>query len=183
MEFRLDNQIKLRPYVESDAEEIFATVKANYDHLHPFLLWVVPEYSIEGAREFIKQSQKDSSENKRQGFGIFYQEKLIGSIGFNKFDWNCKTTEIGYWLAKDFSGQGIITKACQVLINYAFNELEMNRIEIRCATENVRSRAIPERLGFKLEGVLRQALCRHSQIYDDTIYGLLKEDWRKLSEK
>lgn len=53
----------------------------------------------------------------------------------------------------------------------------MNRIEIRCADANVRSRAIPERLGFKLEGVLRQALCRHLQIYDDIIYGLLKEEW------
>lgn len=176
--FSIDNEIILRPYTESDAEQIFAAVKANYEHLRPFLEWVVPEYSLEGVREFIQQSQKDSAEKIRQGFGIFYQEKLIGSIGFNKFDWNCKSTEIGYWIAKDFSGKGIITKACKILINYAFDELQMNRIEIRCADANTRSRAIPEKLGFKLEGVLRQALCRHSQIYDDTIYGLLKEDWK-----
>lgn len=180
LKFQLDNEIELRPYVESDAKEIFTAVKENYDHLQPFLLWVVPEYSVEMVKEFIQQSQKDSEEKKRQGFGIFKNEKLIGSIGFNKFDWKCRKTEIGYWLAKDFSGKGIITKACKILINYAFNELEMNRIEIRCADANVRSRAIPERLGFKLEGVLRQALCRHSQIYDDVIYGLLKEEWSDI---
>lgn len=177
MKFQLTDEIELRPYVDEDAEEIYSAVKANYDHLHPFLHWVVPEYSVEMAKEFIEQSQKDSAEKKRQGFGIFYQNKLIGSIGFNKFDWKCRKTEIGYWLAKDFSGKGVITKACKVLINYAFDELQMNRIEIRCATENVRSRAIPERLGFKLEGILRQALWRHTRLYDDAIYGLLKEDW------
>lgn len=181
MKFQLTNEIELRPYVEADAEEIFATVKANYEHLRPFLHWVVPEYSVEMAKEFIEQSQKDSEEKIRQGFGIFFQEKLIGSIGFNKFDWDAKVTEIGYWLANDFSGQGIITTACKILINFAFNELNMNRIEIRCATENVRSRAIPERLGFQLEGVLRQALLRHNRLYDDAIYGLLKEDWRTFN--
>jgi ribosomal-protein-serine acetyltransferase len=177
--FSIDDKIKLRPYIESDAEQIFAAVTTNYEHLRPFLLWIVPGYSVEGAREFIKQTQKDSADKKLQGYGIFYNDKLIGSIGFNKFDWDAKVTEIGYWLAKDFEGQGIITKSCKVLINYAFDELGMNRIEIRCADKNVRSRAIPERLGFKLEGVLRQSLCRHSQIYDDTIYGLLKEDWNE----
>ena len=176
--FKISDEIELRPFVEADAEEIFATVKANYEHLRPFLHWVVPEYSLEGVKEFIQQSKKAAEEKLRQGFGIFYNEKLVGSIGFNRFDSDAKVTEIGYWLAKDLSGKGIIIRSCQVLINYAFDELQMNRIEIRCATENVRSRAIPEKLGFQLEGVLRQALLRHTRLYDDAIYGLLKDDWR-----
>lgn len=179
LSFKLDNEIELRPYLEEDAEEIFTAVMENYDHLHPFLHWVVPEYSLEGVKEFIKQSQQASQEKLREGFGIFHNGKLIGSIGFNRFDWNAKVTELGYWIAKDFSGRGIITKSCKVLINYAFDELNLNRVEIRCAAENVRSRAIPEKLGFKLEGILRQALWRQTRLYDDTIYGLLKEEWRK----
>ena len=181
MEFQLNSEIKLRPYIESDAEEIFVAVKANYAHLRPFLHWVVPEYSLEGVKEFIKQSQKDAEEKLRQGYGIFYNQKLIGAIGFVNFSWDSHKTEIGYWITKDFSGKGIITKSCKALINYAFNELKMNRIEIRCATENVRSRAIPEKLGFKLEGVLRQALWRHTRLYDDTIYGLLKDEWKEVN--
>jgi ribosomal-protein-serine acetyltransferase len=177
VEFQLDNEILLRPYVESDAEKIVAAVKTNYEHLHPFLLWITPDYDLDGAKQFIEDSRKAAEEKKRLGFGIFENEELIGSIGFNKFDWDGKRTEIGYWLAKDVSGKGIITKACKMLINYAFHELEMNRIEIRCATENIKSAAVPQRLGFKLEGVLRQTLLRHSQLYDEAIYGLLKEDW------
>lgn len=175
---KVDDKIELRPYVEKDAEELFAAVTANFEHLRPFLHWVTPDYSLEGARRFIEQSQKETAEKKRQGFGIFYNEKLVGSIGFVNFSWDSRRTEIGYWIAKDFEGKGIITKSCMTLINYAFDELELNRIEIRFATENIRSCGIPERLGFKLEGILRQALWRHTRLYDVAFYGLLKEEWR-----
>lgn len=177
MQFQVSDEIKLRPYAAADAEEIFAAVMGNYEHLRPFLHWVVPEYSLEGVREFIAVSQKNREERINEGYGIFDKSKLVGAIGFVNFSWDSKRTEIGYWIAKDFSGKGIITKSCRTLINYAFDELEMNRIEIRCATENVRSRAIPERLGFQLEGILRQALWRHTRLYDVAIYGLLKKDW------
>jgi ribosomal-protein-serine acetyltransferase len=180
MKFELADEIVLRPYRMEDAEEIFAAVMANYDHLRPYLHWVVPEYSVEGVREFIGLSQKAADEKLQQGFGIFYKEKLVGSIGFVKFAWDNRATEIGYWIARDAEGKGIITRSCRALIDHAFDELDLNRIEIRCATENGRSRAVPERLGFTLEGVLRQALWRHTRLYDLAIYGLLNEDWRKL---
>jgi ribosomal-protein-serine acetyltransferase len=183
LKFQIDNELELRPYVEADAEEIFAVVKVNYEHLRPFLHWVVPEYSLQSVKEFIVQSQKDFDERKSEVYGIFYQNTLVGTISFVNFDWNSQRTEIGYWIAKDHSGRGIITKACQALINYAFDELGMNRIEIRAATENIRSRAIPEKLGFQLEGVLRQSMWRHTRLYDVAIYGLLEKDWRNFSEK
>ena len=86
------------------------------------------------------------------GFGIFRDGRFIGSIGFNQFDWQSQRTEIGYWIDKHEEGKGIITKSSECLIRYAFNDLRMNRVEIRCSTENVRSSAIPERLGFQKEG-------------------------------
>lgn len=178
---KLDEEIELRPYVETDAEELFAAVRENYEHLRPFLHWVTSDYSLENAKQFIEQSQKAAAEKLREGYGIFYQNKLIGSVGFINFSWDSRRTEIGYWIAKKSEGKGIITRACKALINYAFNELDMNRIEIRCATENVRSRAVPERLGFQLEGVLRQTIWRRTRFYDIAIYGLLKEDWREFN--
>jgi ribosomal-protein-serine acetyltransferase len=181
MKFELADQIVLRPYRLDDAEEIFAVVMANYDHLRPYLHWVVPEYSLDGVCEFIVSSQKAAEEKERQGFGIFERQKLVGSIGFVKFAWDERATEIGYWIARDAEGKGIITRSCRSLIDYSFGHLDLNRIEIRCATENVRSRAVPERLGFTLEGVLRQALRRHTRLYDLAIYGLLKEEWRTFN--
>lgn len=180
--FQVTDEIELRPFSEENAEELFTVVKKNYEHLQPFLQWVTPDFSLETAREFIERTIKSAAENKGQTYGIFYDEKIIGVIGFVNFNKQSRRIEIGYWIDKDFEGRGIIGKACKALINYAFDELEMNRVEIHCSTENTRSRAIPERLGFTFEGVLRQSEWRHTRFYDMAIYGLLKDEWKNLNE-
>ena len=175
--FTIDNEIILRPFKNEDAKKIVTAVTENYDHLRAFLHWVVPEYDLSFAIEFIAQSRRGAEERTSIGFGIFERENLIGSIGFVNFNWPSKRAEIGYWIAKDHEGKGIITKSCKLLLNYAFGDLKLNRIEIRCAAENVRSRAVPERLGFTREAVLRQSLWRHDRFYDMVIYGILKDEW------
>lgn len=176
MKFQISEELELRPFAEENAEELFETVTANYEHLRQFLDWATEDYSLESAKEFIERSQKASAENTSQGFGIFYRGKIVGAIGFVSFDRKGRRTEIGYWISKDYESKGIITKSCQKLIDYAFDKLGMNRIEIRCATENTRSRAIPERLNFKLEGVSRQSTWRNGRFYDTAIYGILAEE-------
>jgi ribosomal-protein-serine acetyltransferase len=189
--FQIDDEIELRPFVESDAEEIFNVVIANIEHLHTFLHWATEDFSLETALDFIRRSQIAADEKESQGFGIFLNGKLVGTIGFVKFNWTSKRTEIGYWIAREYEGRGIITRCCRELINYAFGKLEMHRVEIRCATENSRSCAIPEKFNFKLEGILRQSEWRHTRFLDMAIYGMLKEEWEnelsvvggQLSEK
>ncbi|MGI8466997.1 MAG: GNAT family N-acetyltransferase [Pyrinomonadaceae bacterium] len=176
LKFQIFDELELRPFHEENAEEIFETVKANYEHLRPFLHWVTKDYSLESAKEFIRQTQKNFTENTSQTFGIFYSKKFVGAIGFVNFNWTSRRAEIGYWIAKDSEGKGIITKSCARLIDYAFHELKMNRVEIRCATENTRTCAVPERLNFKLEGILRQSVWRHARFYDMAIYGILAEE-------
>ncbi len=175
---KVRGEIELRSIDEKDAAEILEIVKRNYEHLRPFLHWVTIDYSLESAREFIRQTQKAVAENTSQTFGIFYREKIVGVVSFVGFNWQNRRTEIGYWIDKNYEGKGIMTDACRVLINYAFSELKMNRIEIRCATENVRSRQIPERLNFKLDGVLRQSEWRHTRFFDMAIYSLLAKEWK-----
>jgi ribosomal-protein-serine acetyltransferase len=177
-DLKVRSDIELRPVAEKDAEEILAIVKRNYEHLRPFLHWVTIDYSLESAREFIRQAQKAAAENTSQAFGIFQNEKIIGVISFVGFNWQSRSTEVGYWIDKNYEGKGVVTDSCKVLINYAFAELKMNRIEIRCATQNVKSRAIPERLNFKLDGVLRQSQWRHTRFLDIAVYSLLAEEWK-----
>lgn len=180
---KVRDDIELRVFDEKDAKEILKAVKENYEHLRPFLHWVTKDYSIENALDFVRRTQENFAENTSQTFGVFYEEKLVGVIGFVKFDWQSRRTEIGYWIDKNYSGKGIVTESCKCLVNYAFAELEINRIEIRCATENARSRAIPERLNFKFEGVLRHSQWRHTRFFDMAIYGLLAEEWKNYSTK
>jgi ribosomal-protein-serine acetyltransferase len=182
-EFYIKNDVILRTFRDSDIEEVFAVVKRNYVHLGPFMHWATPDYSRESAREFIGKSIESTAAKTGLGFGIFEKGCFIGSIGFVKFDWNARKTEIGYWIDEAEEGKGIISTACRMLIGYAFTELHLNRVEIRCAASNLRSAAIPERLGFQREGVLRQAEFRDGQLHDFKIYGLLADEWDPLRLK
>jgi ribosomal-protein-serine acetyltransferase len=183
LRFRIDEDIERRPFVEGDADGVFAAVRENRDHLTPFMQWMVDDYSIDHAREFIAQSIRSATKMESLGFGIFRKEKFIGTIGFVYFDWKVRSTEIGYWIAANEEGKGIITRAGEILIDHAIREWGINRIEIRCSTLNTRSDAVPERLGFSREGLLRQSQFRNGTLHDFYIYGLLAAEWKGLARK
>ena len=117
---------------------------------------------------------------KGNGFqlGIWADGELVGVIGLNYIFREFRCTEIGYWLGAKFEGRGVMTKACRHLCGYLFAELSLNRVEIRCAETNAKSRAIPERLGFVQEGKLRQLGYTREGLVDYLVYGLLKREWQ-----
>lgn len=174
--FRLDDGVVLRQFIMKDAPVIFAAVMASYEHLRTYLHWVTPEFSRMTAKEFVRRSQANARSLSGGNWGIFDEGSLAGIVGFVKLDWKSRNAEIGYWISKEFEGRGLITRAVQTLVSYAFDTLNLRRIEIHCARENRRSRAVPERLGFKKEGVLRESQWRHDRFYDMVIYGLLADD-------
>ncbi len=177
--FRIDDEITLREFERGDAEAVYSAAIANYDHLVRFMDWIGPDYSLRSAEEFVERSISGWGERKNLALGIFRDDRFIGSIGFVNFDWTVRKTEIGYWLSRDEEGKGIVTFACRRLIEFAIRDLALNRIEIRCSAENKRSSAIPKRMGFKREGVLREAESRGGRLHDFEIYGLLASDWKK----
>jgi ribosomal-protein-serine acetyltransferase len=176
--FRIDDQITLREFASDDAEAVFQTAKRNYDHLKNWVHWMTPDYSMESAREFISMSIAGWQDRKNLALGIFRNDNFIGASGFVSFNWLARKTEIGYWISSDEEGRGIVSSACRRLIDFAFQDLELNRIEIRCAAENERSSAIPKRFGFVREGLLRQSEIRNGRLQDFEIYGLLASEWK-----
>lgn len=176
-QFQLDGLV-MRAWREDDIDAALRIVLENREHLQTYMQWMTPDYSIEHARKFIFEGIKNRLDKVTLGLALVEDGDLIGSTGFNRLDWNAKVCEIGYWIDHRHEGKGVITKACKAMIAYAFDELEMNRVEIRCSTENVRSAAVPERLGFKLEGTLRQAEVLNGKAHDFLIFGLLAEDER-----
>lgn len=89
-----------------------------------------------------------------------------------------KKISIGYWLSEDFLGKGLVTRACKEFIDFAFKEYGLERIEIRCAASNEKSRAVPKRLGFIQEGILKDAELLKDGWEDLVIYGILKREWK-----
>jgi len=176
-EFKLDGFL-MRAWREDDVDAALEIVLRNREHLQTYMQWMTADYSIEHAGKFITEGIKNRLDKKTLGLALLKDGKLIGSTGFNRFEWTARVCEIGYWIDRDAEGKGIVTRACKAMIEYAFDELEMNRVEIRCSTENSRSAAIPERLGFQLEGTLRQAEILNGRAHDFQVYGLLADDPR-----
>ena len=112
-----------------------------------------------------------------KSFAIIYNGKIAGTIGFNDIYKANKIGVVGYWLGEEFQGKGIMSKALKTLIDYGFKDLKLNRIEARVAVGNIKSRAIPERLGFTEEGKVRQAEWLYDHYVDHVIYGLLADEW------
>ncbi|HUF04424.1 MAG TPA: GNAT family protein [Aridibacter sp.] len=174
-----DAGLEMRPVSEDNLEELCELVRRNFDHLHEWMPWAVEGYSIRHARSFILKSNRDFAAREGMNFHILEDGNLVGGAGLNFIDKANRGTEIGYWLGEDYTGRGIVTKCAKRLTDFAFDDLRMHRMNIRCASGNIKSRAIPERLGFKEEGTIRDAEWLHDRFVDLVVYGMLEREWRE----
>ena len=169
---KIDNEIKLALVQESFAPMYVELVKENFTYLKQWLTWPPHCQNEQDFASFIRKSLHDYADGKSMVCGIFFNEKLVGNVSFNTINHRLKKVEIGYWLAESVQGNGIMTRVCKKLIEIAFNELEMHKVEISAATENVASRAVCERLGMKLEGIISNSENLNGRIVDHAIYEL-----------
>jgi len=115
-------------------------------------------------------------EGKALHAAIEFKDKIIGVIGYDEVDSANDIGHLGYWLGEEFNGNGFMTMATREMVSIGFNDYALNRIEIQCATANTKSKAIPERLGFVQEGILRSSEKVNGQYLDLVVYSLLKGD-------
>ena len=173
------DELQLHLLEEGDADELFALVDANRAYLREWLPWLDQNTEVEHTRAFIRATRKQHAD--RNGFtcGIRWRGALVGVVGVHAIDWPNRKTSLGYWVAEPHQGRGIITRACAALLPYLFDELGLNCVEIGCAVANARSNAIPDRLGFAREGVLRQREWLYDHFVDHVVYSLLASEWRQ----
>jgi RimJ/RimL family protein N-acetyltransferase/ubiquinone/menaquinone biosynthesis C-methylase UbiE len=175
--YKIDENVHLSLLHPHNAEQLFNLVSANHAHISEWMFWLDKPYTPEDARRQIQRNLESLA--NREGFelGIWVKEILAGCVRFNYIDFKHRSTELGYWVGASFQGQGLATRACRALIEIAFGQLGLNRVEIRCIEENVRSRAAAERLGFAREGVIRQARWRKDHFVNHVVYGMLASEW------
>ncbi len=178
----IDENIDLRLLQLNHAEELFALTDTCRPYLREWLPWVDSTKTVEDTKAFIEFTKKQFASNQGFQAGIWYQDKLVGVIGYHGFNLAHKLTSIGYWLNEEYQGKGIMTKACKAMVDYALSDLKFNRVEIRCAEKNNKSRAIPERLGFTQEGIVRGAEFLYDHYVDHVIYGMLASEWSKIEK-
>jgi ribosomal-protein-serine acetyltransferase len=177
----IDEQTQLRLHEEPYAEEFHALTERNRTYLQEWMPWAVYESSLDEMKAYMKQTLLQFANHEGLQTGIWYHDQLVGAIGHPRLDWANRLVEIGYWIDAALQGKGLVTKVCRVLVSYAFDQYQLNKVEIHCATGNTRSRAIPERLGFTQEGILRQAERFPDHYNDVVVYGMLASEWHERS--
>ncbi|HLW77719.1 MAG TPA: GNAT family protein [Bryobacteraceae bacterium] len=175
------NGFELRPLEERHAPMLYRTTDENRVYLREWLPWVDATITEDDTLAFIRSTLAQTAANEGFAAGIWQageRESIIGVIGTHKINWLNRKVELGYWIAQDFQGRGIVTAACRLAIAYLFRDLELNRVEIQCATRNRKSKAIAERLGFAHEGVRREAELCCGEYHDLDGYAMLRRDWK-----
>lgn len=175
--FPLTDGAELRPVDIRHADELFALTQRNRAYLRRWLPWLDNVKEVADTRQNIRSSLERAARNDGFRAGIWWQDELVGLIDFHAINWMDRRTSLGWWLSEHAQGRGLMTAACRAMADHALVALELNRVEIRCAVENARSRAIPERLGFRQEGVIRDGEWLYDHFVDVVVYGMLARDW------
>lgn len=174
----LPNGCELRLLEPSDAQELHRLIEANRPRLARWMAWA-HEQTPAQTLAFVCATRRQLAENDGLQAALVADGRIIGVAGFHGVDWQNRSASIGYWLGETQEGRGTMTQAVRALTGYAFDHWGLNRVEIRVDVENLRSRAIPERLGFQQEGTLRQSYRIVGDRYsDDVVYAMLAADWR-----
>jgi ribosomal-protein-serine acetyltransferase len=167
----------LRAMHESDLHELHSCIERNRDELGKWLRWA-QEPSIESTRGHLLRGLSAERDGLGLRRAIVIDGAIVGDVGLD-VDRENDSGAIGYWLDAEHRGRGVISAAVGALVGYGFDGLALRRIEIRTDVLNRPSRAIAERLGFELEGVLRQSYRVSKQHYsDDAVYSMLAIDPR-----
>ncbi|MBJ8008851.1 GNAT family N-acetyltransferase [Bacillus cereus] len=174
LQIETDRLILRAPLQAGDGNVVYQAIKDSINELKQWLLLFQSIPTVEETEIILRNAHIDFL--KRESFRYLIYHKgtndFIGTASLHGINWKISKCEIGYWINTQFSGKGYMTEAVSELTNLGFQLLKFRRIEIRCESNNTKSRTIPEKLGFELEGILRnEDLSADSkQLTDTCIY-------------
>lgn len=174
---------ELRQITRKQGEELFKLLEVNREYLRLWHPWVDALRSATDVERATTAWEQHYVANRGISAGIWFKGRLCGMINYQNLDWPNRWVALSYWLDAAHQGQGIMTACCRTMVVHAFGALKLNRVTIECATENARSRAIAERLGFKLEGIVREIERLDNHYVDHALYGLLRSESVKAGQR
>lgn len=173
------DRLTIRAPRAGDGPEMNAAVEETFDDLKPWMPWARQMPTLEESEIYVRRAQCEFLAREDLVLLLFLKgtNTLVGGSGLHRIDWDIPKFEIGYWCRKRFQGQGYITESTEAIAKFAFETLGAKRVEIRCDLKNVRSQRIPDSLGFKLEGTLRNnTLSTSGELRDTLVFAKIEGD-------
>lgn len=172
---------QLRIFSLDDTRALFTLLSQNSAHLDRWVTWTRRIQTVADLSHYLGRFAQKWAYGDGFHAGIWLGEALAGGIACRYIDRESRKSEIGYWLIQSYVGRGLATAGARAALRYLFEVENLHRVEIQCAVENAPSRAVAERLGFRLEGVLRDAVWLADHFADHAVYSLLEDEWRSGS--
>ena len=166
---------RIRKWELSDAKDLAAALSNRkvQDNLRDGLPY---PYTEQDGKEFIS-AMLSADENETFAFAITVDNMVLGSIGiFRQGNIHRQTAELGYYIAEEYWGKGIMTEAVKQICEYVFANSDIIRIYAEPFAYNIASCRVLEKVGFQYEGTLRSNAVKNSKVIDMKMYSLLKEE-------
>ena len=177
----IGERVIVRAYRPGDGAAVYEAVTSCRDDLVRWLPWAETYGSLDDSEALIRRFDAKWRLREDLTAGVWHREtgQYLGGTGLHRIDWNVRKFEVGYWLRSDAVGKGYMSEAVTLLCDMAFGPLEANRVFIRCASDNIRSAAIPKRLGFRHEGTHHNDGVRSDgELFDMEVFGITADEWR-----
>jgi len=138
------------------AADVHAAIHETWDDLHEWMDWARERPSLKQCRQYLRDARAKFLAREDLPLHLLLKGAgtYVGGSGLHRIDWTVPKFEIGYWVRARFARQGYVTEAVRGITAFAFDVLGAQRVEIRCDVNNVRSAAVPRRLGFAHEATL-----------------------------
>lgn len=176
--WNLDAETSIYPLEQKDSEDIYQLITRSRTHLDRWLRWSAAIQTKEDVHALVGQFQDKLRRGDGFQCGIWHNNHLAGAVVCWYIHPGNKNAEIGYWLGKPFTGKGLATRAAERALTYLFADVGLHRVEMQCGVANLKSRAVPERLGFTFEGVRRESHWITDRFVDHAVYGVLSSEWK-----
>jgi len=173
----VQNGLDLQLVGEDDAAELFTVVDSNREYLREWLPWLDATRSVEDEKAFISNSLEEYQKREGGFYTIRLEGRIIGTINLNWIDWGNKAAGVGYWLSKNQTGNGYVTKSCIRLMEHCFDDLSLHRFVLEAAVNNIPSCEIAERIGMRLEGITKDKEWLYDHYVDAKLFAITKPEW------
>ncbi|MBP4046818.1 Protein N-acetyltransferase, RimJ/RimL family [Chromobacterium violaceum] len=171
--------VEIRPPEPArDAARVYALIERHRATLSQWMAGIVRPRSAADTEAFLWSQAEGNEEGRCAHRVILVDGEIAGICSLHGINAAHRYARLGYWLADSHVGRGVMSRALALLMRYAFEELGLHRLELGCAPENLRSCRVAERLGFRLEGELRDAQFLNGRFWNMRCYGLLADEWK-----